>query len=58
MLTGYKTYLVAGALLAAVAVEKFLGFDVPGFDVPNDWLLVVLNGLGLASLRAAISKYI
>lgn len=57
-LSGYKTYLVAGTLLGAVVVEKFLGMDVPGFEVPNDWLVLVLNGLGLATLRAAIGKYL
>lgn len=54
MLTGYKTYIVAAALLAVVIVEKALGFDVPGVDLGEDWLLVVMNALGLGTLRAGI----
>lgn len=56
MLAGYKTYIIAATLLLVVAVEKGLGIDVPGVDLGNDWLLVVMNALGLGSLRAGIAK--
>lgn len=56
MLNGYKTYIVAGTLLLVVAVEKFLGVDVPGVDLGDDWLLVVMNALGLGTLRAGIGN--
>jgi hypothetical protein len=54
MLKGYKTYLVAAALIAVVAVEKIVGVDVPGVTVTDDWMLVVLNALGLGALRSGI----
>ena len=54
MLDGYKTYIVAAALLAVVIVEKVIGWDVPGVELGHDWLLIVFNALGLGSLRAAV----
>jgi hypothetical protein len=55
-LDGYKTYIVAGALLLIVAIEKVLGVEVPGVELGEDWLLVVMNALGLGTLRAGIAK--
>lgn len=54
MLKGYRTYIVAASLLLIVFVEKGLGFDIPGVDVGDDWLLLVMNALGLGTLRAGI----
>lgn len=54
-LAGYKTYLVAAILILVVAAEKGLGLDVPGVALQDDWLLVVLNALGLGALRAGIT---
>ena len=54
MLKGYRTYIVAASLLLVVFVEKGLGFDIPGIEVGNDWLILVLNALGLGTLRAGI----
>lgn len=56
MLAGYKTYLVAAMLAATVLLERGLGIDVPGIEVHDDWLLVLLNALGLGSLRAGIGR--
>jgi len=56
MLQGYKTYIVVAALLLVVAIEKGLGFDVPGVDLGEDWLLIVLNAAGLGALRAGVTK--
>jgi hypothetical protein len=56
MLSGYKTYIVAAMLLIAVAVEKGLGIDVPGMTVTDDWMVLVLNSMGLGTLRAALGK--
>jgi hypothetical protein len=56
MLKGKKTYITAAVLLAAVAVEKGLGLDVPGLTVDENWLVVVMNAVGLGTLRSAISK--
>lgn len=56
MLQGWKTYIVVGVMLLAVAVEKGLGLDVPGITVADDWLLVVLNALSLGTLRAGVAN--
>jgi hypothetical protein len=53
-LEGRKTYLVALTLIVLVVIEKALGVDIPGFDVGDDWLLVILNALGLGALRHGI----
>ena len=53
-LQGKKTYLVSAALLAVVAVEKGAGIDIPGVIVDDNWLFLVLNGLGLSTLRAGV----
>lgn len=52
---GYRTYIVAAALVVGIIVEKVLGLDVPGFDAGNDWLAVLLGALGLGTLRAGIA---
>lgn len=54
-LQGKKTYLVSAALLAVVAIEKGAGIDIPGVIVDDNWLFLVLNGLGLSTLRAGVS---
>lgn len=56
MLDGYKTYIVAIGLVLIVIIEKLIGFDVPGVDLGHDWLLVLMNALGLGTLRAGISS--
>lgn len=56
MIDGYKTYLVMAALLAVVVLEKGLGFDVPGVALGDDWMLVVMNAIGLGTLRHGIQK--
>ena len=56
MIDGYKTYLVMAALLAVVVLEKGLGLDVPGVALGEDWMLVVMNALGLGTLRHGIQK--
>lgn len=54
-LQGKKTYLVSAALLAVVFVEKVLGVDIPGVVVDDNWLFLVMNGLGLSTLRAGVA---
>lgn len=49
-LSGYRTYLVALALVLYELLGYFLGKQ-PSIDVKT-----ILEGLGLASLRAGISK--
>lgn len=53
-LNGYKTYLVMAALLAVVILEKGLGLDVPGVTLGEDWMLVVMNAIGLGALRHGV----
>jgi hypothetical protein len=55
-LNGYKTYLVMAALLAVVVLEKGLGLDVPSVTLGEDWMLVVMNAIGLGTLRHGIGK--
>lgn len=55
-LSGYKTY-IAAALLAIVAlVEGVLGIDIPGVMLDENWIVLLLNALGLSGLRAAFAK--
>lgn len=56
LFSGYKTYAVVAVLLIAVFIEKVLGLDVPGLTIDNDWLLVIMNALGLGTLRAAVER--
>ncbi|KIC22518.1 hypothetical protein [Leisingera sp. ANG-Vp] len=56
MLEGKKTYIVAGMILLSVLVERGLGIDVPGIEVADNWALVVMNALGLGSLRKGIAS--
>lgn len=53
---GYKTYLVMAALLTVVVLEKGLGLDIPGVALGEDWMLVVMNAVGLGTLRHGIQK--
>jgi hypothetical protein len=55
-LNGYKTYLVTAALLTVVLMEKGLGLDVPGVTLGEEWMLVVMNAIGLGTLRHGIGK--
>lgn len=55
-LEGVKTYIVAFLIILIAVSEGLLGFDIPGVDVGTDWLGWMLNGLGLGTLRAGISK--
>ena len=56
MLSGYRTYIIAAALLLIVLVEKGIGIDIPGIEIDDDWLLLTLNALGLGSIRAGIGR--
>lgn len=56
MLEGKKTYIIAGMILLSVVVERGLGIDVPGIEVADNWGLVVMNALGLGSLRSGIAS--
>ena len=53
---GKKTYIVAFVVIVLVILEKFLGIDIPGYDVGQDWMEHVLAALGLSALRAGVQK--
>jgi len=55
-LAGVKTYLIAGIVVVCVLAEKFGGIDIPGFQVDQDWLGMILAALGLSALRAGVTK--
>ena len=54
-LAGYKSYIVAG-LLALVGIINGLTGDASGWQAVMDNALIILNGLGLATLRAGVAK--
>lgn len=56
MLSGKKTYLVATIFILCVLVERFIGLDIPGFEVSNNWLELVMQMLGLSAIRAGLGK--
>lgn len=55
-LPGYKSYIVGALLVAIGVVEGVFSWNIPGVEVGDDWLMYILNGMGVGSLRAAIAK--
>lgn len=55
VLSGNKTYIVAGVMVV-LGLLNAVGITIPGVQLPNDWVVQVLGGLGLASLRAGVAK--
>lgn len=59
-LSGWKTHaattIPALVLAALVVAEKYAGVDIPGFEVPDGWVALVLGGLGFGALRDAVAK--
>jgi hypothetical protein len=53
-LQGKKSYIVAAVLVVLVFLTKFAGIQIPGVDVGDNWLTVVMGALGLGALRSAI----
>lgn len=52
-LAGYRTYFAA-VLLALLGLAQAIGVDVPGVQLDENWLVLLLNALGLGGLRAAM----
>ena len=52
--SGWKTYLAAGLLALSGVTENFLGIDIPGVTVADNWLVLVFAAVGLSGLRAAL----
>lgn len=56
MLQGYKTYIVAAAVVMIALCEGVLGIDIPGAEMQQDWVNYVLGALGFSALRAGVGK--
>ncbi len=60
-LSGFKTYIIAGLMILSGLAEGLGGDGIAGF-AGIDWmaiwgnLSIILEGLGLATLRAGVSK--
>lgn len=54
-LQGNKTYIVGIVMILMVVVEKFMGIDIPGIEVTDDYLYMALAALGLITLRSGVS---
>jgi hypothetical protein len=52
--SGYRTYIVA-ILGIAVAAAEAAGIDIPGVNATENWLSLVLEFLGLGTVRAALN---
>lgn len=55
-LKGLKTYLLVGLAVAVAVVEGFVGLDIPGVSLDENWLTVILGGSVIAALRSAIGR--
>jgi hypothetical protein len=53
-LSGYKTYIVMWTMVGCIVVEKVMGFDVPGFEMGDDWVNWLLGAFGLGALRSGM----
>lgn len=56
VLSGYKTYIVGAMVVLIGVIEGLLGMDIPGANVGNDWMMYILSGVGLNTLRLGIKK--
>lgn len=56
LISGKKTYIVGAMVIAIGVIEGPLGMDIPGVDIGPDWVMYVMNGMGLGTLRAGIAK--
>ena len=55
-LKGKKSYLIAGAIILLVILEKVLGIDVPGVELGDNWGEWILGAGGLSALRAGVGR--
>ncbi|NBT33818.1 MAG: hypothetical protein EBT13_18455, partial [Rhodobacteraceae bacterium] len=53
---GKKVHGIVALFIACVLAEKGLGWDIPGFDAPADWLNQVLVALGISAGRSTIGQ--
>lgn len=55
-LKGLRTYILVAIAVSVAVTEGFLGIDVPGVSLDENWLTVILGGSALAALRSAIGR--
>lgn len=57
ILSGNKTYIIAGLVVIVGVLEGALGVDLPGVVVdPENWVTWIFGGGGFATMRAALAK--
>ena len=56
LINGSKMYIVSAIAIMAGVSEGLLGLDVPGIDVQENWLEVVLGGSGFGALSHRLAK--
>lgn len=55
---GMKTYIVAATVALIGISEGVLGVDIPGAEMQENWIEMVLGAAGLGTVRHAIAKLI
>ena len=56
MINGSKMYIVSAIAIMAGVSEGLLGLDIPGIEVQENWLEVVLGGSGFGALSHRLAK--
>ncbi len=59
MLSGYKTYIVAGLMVAKALVDMYRAYttgEVVDVEMRSESVQMFLEGLGLGSVRAGVKK--
>lgn len=57
-LKGKKTYMVVGAYIACVVLEKGFGWSIPGVNIGDNWPDMVWTMLGVGALRNGLPKVV
>lgn len=55
---GSKTYITMAMVAIIAILEGYMGIDVPGAEMQDNWVEYILGAMGVGSIRHAISKLI
>ncbi|XAI95363.1 hypothetical protein [Nostoc phage Nsp-JY18] len=55
-LQGKKTYTIVGLFVVIVALERFVGIDLPYIEIGDDWVEQLMIMLGIGTTRAAVAR--
>lgn len=55
---GSKTYITMAMVAIIAILEGYMGIDVPGAEMQDNWVEYILAAMGVGSVRHAISKLI